>query len=508
MPSNWELRAGNRAGLRFVYQLDGGATPVAAKTAKREKEKTLRVLAAFSLPVKLNPLNLRRERYELQRLVRELNLTHGTAIELRVLQYGATRDTLQAALEEAEGWDVVHLSGHGERGELLLEDEHGGTDTIDAGDLGGLLERAGRRLKLLILDTCYSGAASHAAARVQVGLDRLAVRQEGAAGQALAETVQTVLPSLAQSLAERLDCAALAMRYPVGDAFATELMLALYGKLLDRRQPLPAALHLALDEALKADIPRPPLSPATPILIGPRAADLQLAPPSHPPDGFALPRVGLGIAFPSEPERFVGRLQPLVRASQALAPRSRQRGVLFHGIPGGGKTACALEVSYRHSEGRFQGYVWYRAPESDSDIAGELFNFLFEIERQLNAPELGLTTALDDPQRFRRFTLPRLRALLQQSSLLLVLDNMETLLSESNRWRDPLWGDLLAALLDHTGPSRVVLTSRRVPADLEQHPRLLAEPIHALSFAESVLLARELPHLKKLFDDAAGLELL
>ncbi len=182
--------------------------------------------------------------------------------------------------------------------------------------------------------------------------------------------------------------------------------------------------------------------------------------------------------------------------------------MLFHGIPGGGKTACALEVSYRHAEGRFQGYVWYRAPESDSDIAGELFNFLFEIERQLNAPDLGLTTALDDPQRFRRFTLPRLRALLQQSSLLLVLDNLETLLSESNRWRDPLWGDLLAALLDHTGPSRVVLTSRRVPADLEKHPRLLAEPIHALSFAESVLLARELPHLKRLFDDAAGLELL
>jgi hypothetical protein len=150
------------AGLRFVYQLDGGATPAAAKTAEREegKEKTLRVLAAFSLPVKLNPLNLRRERYELQRLVRELNLTHGTAIELRVLQYGATRDTLQAALEEAEGSDVVHLSGHGERGELLLEDERGGTDTIDAGELGGLLERAGRRLKLLILDTRYSGVAA------------------------------------------------------------------------------------------------------------------------------------------------------------------------------------------------------------------------------------------------------------------------------------------------------------------------------------------------------------
>ena len=162
--------------------------------------------------MRLNPLDLRRERHGLQRLVRELRLTRGVAVELRVLQYGATRETLRAALEEAEGWDVVHLSGHGERGELLLENDRGDSDAIGAGELGELLERAGQRLKLLILDTCYSGAASHAAARVQIGLDRLPVRQEDAAGSAVAETDQTVLPSLAQSLAERLDCAALAMR--------------------------------------------------------------------------------------------------------------------------------------------------------------------------------------------------------------------------------------------------------------------------------------------------------
>ena len=57
---------------------------------------------------------------------------------------------------------------------------------------------------------------------------------------------------------------ALAMRYPVGDAFATELMLALYDKLLDKRRSLPAALHLAMDDALKADIPIPPQAPVTP----------------------------------------------------------------------------------------------------------------------------------------------------------------------------------------------------------------------------------------------------
>ena len=397
----------DRAGVRFIYHLAG--TPGHPCPPVTD---ALRILAAFSLPVRANPLNLRRERYGLQGLVRELRQAQGRAVELRVLHYGATRATLRAALEEAPGWDVIHLSGHGEKGALLLEDEAGGTDTIDAAALGDLLELTAERLKLLILDACYSGAGSHAAARAQLGLDPTPARQGGAEGAALEATAPTVLPGLAQTLSARLGCAALAMRYPVDDAFATDLMLALYDKLLDKGRPLPAALHLALDDALRGG--RPPLSPFTPLLVGAPAAALSLTPPPLPPQDFALPQTGLGIAFPAEPARFVGRLQPLLRASQALAPRSAPRGVLFYGMPGAGKTTCALELAYRHAEGRFQGYVWYRAPEAGSDIAGELFNVLFEIERQLNAPGLGLTTALDDPARFRQFTLPRLRALLQQ----------------------------------------------------------------------------------------------
>ncbi len=488
------------AGVRFVYQMEGTPDP---DTAKAPVAPALRILAAFSLPVRANPLNLRRERYGLQRLVRDLSRTQGLAVELRVLQYGATRATLQDALEEAEGWDIIHLSSHGERGELLLEDEAGGDDRIDAEALGELLQPARDRLKLLILAACSSGALGHAAARVQVGLDPGPTRQEGTA-----DTSATVLPSLGMVLAQQLDCAALAMRYPVGDAFVTDLMLALYAKLLERRQPLPAALHLALRETLTAASTAPALSAITPILVGPRAAELHLRPPAQPPQGFTLSAVGLSLAFPPEPARFVGRLQPMLRASQALARHSARRGVLFYGMPGGGKTACALELAYRHEQARFQGYVWYQAPQAGSDIASAMFNLMQDIQSQLNAPELGLTTALDDPAYFRHFTLPRLRALLQDSSLLLVLDNLETLLTASAGWRDPLWGELIAALLAHDGPSRLVLTSRVPPADLANHPRLQAEAIHALSFAESVLLARELRQLGGLFADEAGQELL
>ncbi|HEX8454871.1 MAG TPA: NB-ARC domain-containing protein [Longimicrobium sp.] len=488
-------------GVRFIYQVE---RPAARAAEKEPAERALRILAAFSLPLRASALNLRRERFGLQRLVRELTQTQGLAIELRVLHYGATRDTLGNALEEGEGWDVIHLSGHGECGELVLEDESGGSDSVDAGELGELLEPARSRLKLLVLGACYSGASSHAAARAQVGLGDAPAR-----GEAGVEAVGTVLPSLALALSEKLECAALAMRYPVGDVFATELMISLYGKLLDRRRPLPDALNLALEDALADAAARPPLSMATPILVGPLAAGLKLVPGSLPGLGFdSLPAVGLGIGFPPEPERFVGRMQPMLRASRALAPRSPQRAVLFYGMAGAGKTACALELAYRHEQGRFKGYVWYSAPQEGSDVSTAFFALMQDIQSQLNAPQLGLTATLNDPEQFRRLTLPRLRALLQQNSLLLVLDNLETLLTPAGEWRDPLWGELMAVLVSHEGPSRVVLTSRRPPAGLAANPRVAAEAIHALSFAEGVLLAKELPNLSRLFGDEEGMKLL
>ncbi len=480
------------AGVRLIYQAE------AAVSAAKAGGADLRLLAVFSLPGRANPLNLRRERYQLEQLVRQLQQTRGVAVELRVLQYGATRQTLREALEEADGWDVVHLSGHGQRGELLLETDDGGEDRIDTLELAQLLQPTRERLKLLLLDACYSGAASQAAARVQVGLDAMREVGRPATHAPAIETHATPLPSLGHGLATQLDCAVLAMRYPVGDGFATDLMLALYEKLLDKHQRLPAALQLALQAALKEEADHSVLAGLTPVLLGARAGVLQLVAPKRS-GPFALPATGLSIGFEPQPPRLVGRVQAMQRASQTLAPHSPRCAVLFQGMPGAGKSACALELAYRHEQGRFSGHVWYQAPQAGSDIASALYNLMHEIQRQLNAPALGLTTALDNPQHFSEYTLPRLRVLLEQNALLLVLDNLETLLTDSDQWRIPLWGEALQTLLAQRGLSRVVLTSRRVPAALAYDKRIQIEPIHALNFAESVLLARELPELRKLF---------
>ena len=82
-------------GVSLVFESPGPALPAAAPIGDR-----LRLLALFSLPPAGSPLNLRRERQMLRALVRRLA---GAAVELRILQYGVTRDSLRDALQEGEG---------------------------------------------------------------------------------------------------------------------------------------------------------------------------------------------------------------------------------------------------------------------------------------------------------------------------------------------------------------------------------------------------------------------
>ncbi len=92
-----------------------------------------------------------------------------------------------------------------------------------------------------------------------------------------------------------------------------------------------------------------------------------------------------------------------------------------------------------------------------------------------------------------------LAELVETERMLIVLDNLETLLSDTSTWLDPRMQRVLAALTEHHGHSRVVLTSRTVPADLDR--RVLPLPINTLSRDESALLARELPNLRQLLHD-------
>ena len=133
-------------------------------------------------------------------------------------------------------------------------------------------------------------------------------------------------------------------------------------------------------------------------------------------------------------------------------------------MPGGGKTACATELAYTH-EHAFDRLVWFKAPDEGQDITGALTDFALTLEREL--PGFQMVHVLADEAKLAGF-LPRLTELAERRRVLIVLDNVESLLSDGGEWRDARWGLVVGALCGHPGLGRVVLTSRRRPAGMDE----------------------------------------
>lgn len=144
---------------------------------------------------------------------------------------------------------MLHLSGHGEAGAVLLERPDGSADELSSDELVELLYPMRRRLRLVVVSACESGAATAAETLRQLDLGEQAAPLEAQAdaeagvaatgASAPAATTPTAAapgatnltgreppagwPGVGRALAERLGCAVLAMRYPVIDEFAIEL---------------------------------------------------------------------------------------------------------------------------------------------------------------------------------------------------------------------------------------------------------------------------------------------
>ena len=223
----------------------------AAGASKAPVEGRLRLLAVFSLPVETAALAVRRERYELARLVRRVATRHRRAIQLEVVQYGATRERLAEVLEQGDGWDVAHFSGHGLAGGLLLEHADGTPDLVTTEELARLLRPTRRRLKLVTLSSSRSAAASVVDARRWLGLPvpgELEADADTDATPAPGEAAgrRSPLPALAAELADGLGCTVLAMRYPVVDDFGVALTERLYEQLWSASSRSRCALQRAL----------------------------------------------------------------------------------------------------------------------------------------------------------------------------------------------------------------------------------------------------------------------
>ncbi|GAB2589633.1 CHAT domain-containing protein [Microlunatus antarcticus] len=490
----WEIALVNGVTLaeqQVNFILDKSSPRTIAKSAVGDR---LRMLGVFSHPEGLDALNLRRERYELVKLIHSIAAVGNKAIELKVLQYGATRTELTEALLEGSGWDIIHISGHGSPGSLVLESSEGLPDFVTSDDLLDILEYNSDQLKLITISTCNS--ATLVAHRT---LESLGFAQSPITGTAA--SAQTPGFSVAGEVVEKLDCTALAMRYPVEDDFAVAFASEFYDILLGKAQPVAKALSLALRRNLQnSAFDFGALCAATPMLVGERAATLSMVAPAGRPIFFDPADLKLA-GLPPEPDRFVGRVSAMSAMREVLAPQSKYVGALLHGMAGTGKTTMALEVAYNFQHS-FQVVIWFEAPTADvaaPAVDGALLNFALELERRI--PGLALIDVLTTGTELsRRLTL--LTEFLAQNRVLVLIDNIESLLTADASWRDARWSQLISALTSHAGLSRVVFTTRRVPTNLNL--RVRSYPVHALSLEESALLARELPHLRQLIDGTSS----
>jgi len=489
------------AHLSFVYETASG--PDRSPAVAPAPSDRLRMLAVFSLPTDGRAIGLRRERQELTRLIQRIAAAGGPPVLLRVVQYGTTRARLEGLLKDENGWDLIHISGHGLPGGLKLELPDGRGDTIGRRQLVRLLRFASARCKLVTLSACDSAAGVAQASLRQLGLpvpgpgDRAAPDGEGmatCAGQSEAAVPQ--LPTLAAAVASNLGCAVLAMRYPVDDEFAVRLTNGVYERLLGG-ETLASGFQQALLASLKSGSPA--LSVATPALFGSVAADLLLPNRASPIRRPAREESDLPW-FPPGPEHLAGRVGVLLRASAALAPLSGKRGVLLHGIAGAGKTACALELAYTHRES-FASHYYYAIPRGQADTTAVIRELLLSLARFTGDPRLVARV------RDTADVIDGLHAIarkLYRHPALLVLENLECLMSENGHWLDERCAAVVASLTGHSGPSRVIMTSRSLPSALDPHVAI--EHLRPLSLTEAMLMARWLPNLRLLIDGRGGME--
>jgi len=430
------------------------------RSVVKQVDGTVRALAVFSLPHDASLLAVRSQRRELVRLFTRLRAQDRADVRLRVLQWRVTEAALTDALNTGPGWDVLHFSGHGLVDALVVQDDAGRQVLIGADRVGRLLRRSRHRLKLIVLSSCLSAGAPDPG----------------------------TVP-LAEHLAAEVGCAVVGMRYAVGDDFATVLTRQLYESMLHQQQPLPGAMQLAARAAAAVTGPgAPPRSVAVPAVFGEPAITLTLQPGAAP---RSLATDQPMAHFPPEPRVFEGRAGQMTRASAALTDEDAA-GVYLTGPPGIGTTSCALESAYSHAAG-FPTLLWHQVDLPGNRIGGSLDRFADDLDRQ--APELGLRPTLGSIDALTT-QLARIRFLLrEEAAVLVVVDNIDPLLTDTGRWRDDRWGQAIDAL-SPGGLSRIVLTGTRTPAHLPAN--ITVVPVPPLAPLEAVVVARSLPALRPL----------
>jgi tetratricopeptide (TPR) repeat protein len=485
--------------------------------------RPLRVLVAIGSPEEQNPRGeLLDMEAELRRILDAVEPArrHSRA-HVRILNRGTMR-AIREALQE-ERYHVLHVSCHAAPGALILEDDQGQEDRVDAERFCREALVPGRGVPLVVLAGCATALQARPE-RIpgeanerrpgQPGKRPLAeIEQSGAEESAGGRVGERLLPGLARQLLAHGVPAVLAMQAPVSDSYATELGARLYETLAASPSPEPLA---ALAEARRqteqgrvegklgivADLAEWP----TPALYL-RAAPLPLYDESAPFEEIETapePRLAEGIVVRPVGD-FVGRRREERLAREALRDE-RCSGVLLRGLGGVGKSSLAAEVVRWSLEDGWQvGSV--KGETSPDAVLAEIARCVRAAAGEGKAGERrrDLAVELQRPDRDweERFDLLS-RQLLGEVPLLLLLDNFEDNLAGGGpadaalpaKLKNEDLGELLARWLLNPGNSRLVITCRfRFQLPRQAHRRLRDLHLGPLSFAEARKLMWRLPGL-------------
>lgn len=499
-------------------------------------DQSLRVLLVFAEAPGSRPLAMRLERETLLDLFYD-EVMPSRRVQVDVLCHGVTRERLRKQVESANGYHVVHWSGHGHHDILELYGEDDPDDPFTGQKLLDLFAQAGGFLpNLVFLSACLSGtfvdARDWASLRAALAgtaagtgatrqaetaeLPRVVAEQPGYAGTALA-LLRAGVPQ------------AIAMRYEVGDAYARDLARGFYQRLLAQQAPkTPAkALALARGELLRKRAPEHgAVDHATPLVFGRDLAPLAPPPGRSPQLGERRPQpqpllAGGGTEL-DRPASFVGRGAALTELRGRWVEDGAPAVAVVQGLAGLGKTALVAEAIHLWHRS-FDGVFAFQSKPTPLTVD----DFLRRLDQRLALHSQAYRETCDQHPNRRVYLPPgpqltgearyellrdNLLEAFRDERLLLVLDNFETQLEAvagdaGYACADPEWDRLLAHLaakLPGTG-SRLALTTRHRLAVLAPPERALTVALGPLPMAEAALFLQDSPALRELaFGDEEG----
>ena len=406
---------------------------------------------------------------------------------VRILNQGTVR-----ALREAltlQRFHILHLSCHARPGLLVLEDDEGRADLVDAARFAAEVLPPDRGVPLLVLSGCSTALPE----------------QSGGAGE-------TALPGVARELVARGVPAVLAMTAPITDPYATHLTTALYRTLSTAEHPDPLTAVSDARRQVEQERERSPdprlvalAEWATPTLFLRGQALLPLYNRQEPFEVLTLPaepQFGPRMVVRQVGD-FVGRRAEVRRGRQALRAHA---GLVLHGLGGVGKSTLAAQTVA--TQGEEAGLVVaLSGPTSTEAILSEVGKRLLGLCLHRRLPDGDPLRELSHWLREPKLAWSDRLALLAQEftaaePLHLLLDNFEDNLVPANSHfhvADAELGAFLATWVQTPGRARLLITSR-YPFTLREQAEwhLVFQHLGPLSWAETRKLFWRLPGLDAL----------